>query len=339
MRRRVPAPQLRARPLLKAAVSILLTMILALRPAAGFAWAETGHHVIAVVAFGLLSADEQTRFLALLEKHPRYAADFTPPAQLADAEQHTQWRIGRAGYWPDVISKNVVYDRPTWHFERGPALVIGDPQRVKVPPRPGPLPADATLETQSLHISQALPLCTNVLADKQRSAAERAIALCWIAHLVGDAHQPCHAGSLFMEKVFVDEDGDRGANRIVVKQAKNLHSAWDQLLGNDFAEADVERGIIELTRDQEYVFCGQKAVESADGLDPHTWLEESRLLAAEHVYTSELVHALALVARGVVREPTEIELSDEYLKNAGQVARVRASEAAHRLAAIWQRGL
>ena len=37
----------------------------------------------------------------------------------------------------------------------------------------------------------------------------------------GVLHQPCHAGSLYMEKVFVEEDGDRGANRILAVRSKS----------------------------------------------------------------------------------------------------------------------
>jgi hypothetical protein len=43
-----------------------------------------------------------------------------------------------------------------------------------------------------------------------------------------------------------------------------------------------------------------------------------------------------IVARGIAEKPEMLELSEGYLKNAGQVAQVRAVEAAHRLAAVWK---
>jgi hypothetical protein len=43
-----------------------------------------------------------------------------------------------------------------------------------------------------------------------------------------------------------------------------------------------------------------------------------------------------IVARGIAEKPEPLELSEPYLKNAGRAAQVRAVEAAHRLAAVWE---
>jgi hypothetical protein len=72
------------------------------------------------------------------------------------------------------------------------------------------------LLTQSLYISQAIQLCSNTLQDQTWPGSERAIALGWLGHLVGDAPQPCHARSLYVEEIF--PEGDRGANSIRTKQ-------------------------------------------------------------------------------------------------------------------------
>jgi hypothetical protein len=214
--------------------------------------------------------------------------------------------------------------------------IVGDAARVNAPERPGPLPDNATMETQELYISQALELCKKTLANKNKPEAERALALCWIAHLVGDSHQPCHAGSLYMEKVFAESDGDRGANRIVTRQAGNLHALWDHLLGNRFELSGVRNRILEITSNEELVAKGKQAIAVEKGLDPQTWLAESRRLASEHVYTPEVFVSLDLVTRGIAEKPETIDLSEAYLKNAGRVAQVRASEAAYRLAETWR---
>jgi hypothetical protein len=65
----------------------------------------------------------------------------------------------------------------------------------------GFFPSIANLEIQELQIAQAVELCKRTLSDKGSVGADRAIALCLIPHLVGDAHQPCHAGSLSTSKV------------------------------------------------------------------------------------------------------------------------------------------
>ena len=193
---------------------------------------------------------------------------------------------------------------------------------VSPPAFPGPLPADATMETKSLHIAQALELASKVLHDKSKPDSERAIALCWVAHLVADAHQPCHAGSLYVEGVF--PEGDRGGNSIKTKQSKNLHALWDGLLGPKWDEADVDRRAREMP----------KVELAAGGID--VWLKESREAAAASVYTPEVMEPVSVANRGKT-EVAEVTLSEAYLKSAGAVAKVRAAGAAVRLANEWGR--
>jgi hypothetical protein len=324
---------------MKKLTSLFLVLILILPPQAVFAWSEGGHHIIALMAFDLLSKDEQSKLVAVLEKHPRYIEDFAAPEKLPNDTEVLRWKIGRAGYWPDVARKQPVYNRSTWHYELGPALILGDASKLKVPERPGMLPASANLETQELHIAQALELCKRTMSNEDSAAADRAIALCWIAHLVGDAHQPCHAGSLYMENVFLEEDGDRGANRILTKQKKNMHALWDQLLGDEFTLNGTRKRIVEISGDADLVAKGRFAISTNGGLDPQNWLAESRAAAIKSVYSPEVIDSLSLVSRGMTDKPVPIELSEVYLKNAGRVAQERAIEAAYRLAETWRLSL
>jgi hypothetical protein len=320
---------------MRKSTAVILILLLIIPPRACFAWSEGGHHLIAAIAFSLLTNQEQADLLDVLKQHPRYAEDFVPPEKLANEEERTRWLVGRAGYWPDVARKQPKYHRSTWHYELGPTIVLGNADGIEVPQRPGSLPLDATLETQDLYLSQAVELCRKVLSDKSQPAGDRAIALCWIGHLVADAHQPCHAGSLYMEKVFVKKDGDRGANSIPTKQRQNMHALWDQLLGDEFAQRTNRRRFAEITSSPQLTEIGRIAVSIPGGLDPLVWLGESRKAAIEHVYTPEVLDPMNIVARGIAEKPEVLELSEVYLKNAGRVAQVRAVEAAHRLAALW----
>jgi hypothetical protein len=70
------------------------------------------------------------------------------------------------------------------------------------------------------------------LADTSLGPRERFMALCFLVHLVADAHQPLHCAGM---------DQDRGGNRRLVLyggQALSLHAAWDQ----GFLEAGRTRG-------------------------------------------------------------------------------------------------
>ena len=170
----------------------MLKLWMMMQPA--FAWSEGGHHLIARLAFSRLGVDEQQLVIGILKQHPRFAEDFVPPADLKSDDELHPWIIGRAGYWPDVARKQPLYHRSTWHYQLGSSLTIGD--RVTVPATPGPLPDGATAATEELHIAQAIELNRRILRSPSATPPEKAIAISWLAHLVADAHQPCHAGSL-----------------------------------------------------------------------------------------------------------------------------------------------
>ena len=311
-------------------VAFLLTSIIA-QPC--WAWSEGGHHLISVMAYELLSPDEQQQIQEILAAHPRFTEDFSPPKNVDGPEEINLWRIGRAGYWPDVARKSS-WDRPDWHWQLGATLVLGD--NVEAPKNPGPVPDDATLDTKELHIAQAIELCRKIFKDKSHPNSDRALAMCWLAHLVGDSHQPCHAGSLYIAGLF--PEGDRGANSIPTKQSRNMHSLWDGLLGPRFDAGDVRRRAIEIKSDGSSWTAAIEAAQKSDGMNPLTWLAESAEFGRSHVYTPEVLAAVEAAVRGGQKVET-IDLSDEYLKSAGRVARIRAAFAAQRLGRILREGL
>jgi len=69
-------------------------------------------------------------------------------------------------------------------------------------------------------VVEALKTQTAILADRSRPRAERAQALKFVVHFVGDAHQPMHAGYAH----------DRGGNSHQINfggRGTNLHAFWD----------------------------------------------------------------------------------------------------------------
>src|SRR5437667_103063 len=67
------------------------------------------------------------------------------------------------------------------------------------------------------------------LQTRTAAAEDRAVAVCWIFHLVGDIHQPLHNVAYFSSApAFVQ--GDRGGNKFGVRadgRKWNLHAFWD----------------------------------------------------------------------------------------------------------------
>src|SRR5207248_2009698 len=97
---------------------------------------------------------------------------------------------------------------------------------------------------------QAVQMVTTQLRDPATPAPRVAIDLCWLLHLVGDAHQPLHDVSLYSKAYPVAKDpgkssGDQGGNLIYVATADNpstnLHSYWDGLEGRTFGQAAIRK--------------------------------------------------------------------------------------------------
>lgn len=307
--------------------------LLLIAPPSARAWWECGHHVVANLAYDQLAPEEQKALLELLTHHPRYKEDFNPPDSIKnDPTAVDRWRIGAAAYWPDVARKFPTWSRSKWHYQLGAAQTIGDPDKMNVPKSPGPLPNNATLATQDLHIEQAILLCRSVALDAKRPKPERAVALCWLLHLYGDGHQPCHAGSLYTFDVF--PDGDLGGNRIKVKDGMSIHAIWDSQLGSESTPEEIAKRTKEIQADTKLLEFAQ---EKANASHPSAWLQEDRELARRYVYTVELFAALAGAPKDEKGNAEIPGLSATYHADAARVARQQAAVAGARLSPLLQR--
>ena len=293
-------------------------------PSIASAWSASGHHVASVIAYESMEPAGRAAVIELLSHHPQFDKHFAPPKGITDKGSIDRWQIGVAGCWPDII-RGTNYDRPTWHYQLGASVVIGD---VKPPAEPGPLPPDATLATQELYIGQATTLCVKIFRDKTQRKPDRAIALCWVLPLFADGHQPCHAGSLYAP---IFPDGDRGGNSIRFGGRGNLHSSWDSLLGSGATAGSIRKRVAELEN------VTVDSVRGPDWLRPATWLAESAELGRTHVYTDEVTGPVIAASRGLTEGLQDLKLSEAYFRSAGEVARQRIKLAGLRLGVILTR--
>lgn len=117
--------------------------------------------------------------------------------------------LAEVSIWADQVREQRPATGP-WHYVNIP--IWESRYRPEFCPKAGCV--IGTLETQQ-----------KILADRSASPAERAEALRWVIHLVGDLHAPLHAG----------DRGDRGGNDLRVEldgRQTNLHAAWDSGLLN-----------------------------------------------------------------------------------------------------------
>jgi hypothetical protein len=296
---------------------------------------------IALLAYDALPAELRQSLVRLLEAHPRFPEDFLPhvPPDLKSVADRDRWIFAHAATWPDLARGQPAYEHGTWHYVnlplylRGGRLVSCAEARAAFPESVRKIAEQQAAEGApgarvQDSIREALPKALGVLGDVRASAAERALALSWVLHLVGDAHQPLHGVALFTEKRFVT--GDRGGNDIIITQRGSLHRLWDGLLGDETSLGAVSRSVARL-RATRYP---TKPAPSAQDLDLDHWLDEGCEVARSAVYVPAVLNAVQTFERHEGAGKPEVALRKEYVEAAAETARRRASQAGARLARV-----
>lgn len=308
------------------------------------AWDGVGHRLTAAVAVNFLSEETKIELIELLQQHPRFQQDFIAEipgyVNRQNRNEMTTWLLGQAAYWPDIArgfpdAEADKYNRPPWHYTDG-AWVRGAADKQgnsyvgidRFSDIHGEDPASIVREEQVHNVATGLDYNTLVLADSSRSAAQRAVALCWVLHLMGDIHQPLHTGSLYSAAVF--DRGDRGGNGVPT-EARNLHSRWDGALTEEGIEFNLPL-IIEVVSDF------GNPLPALSGYDWTDWMRESRAYLETEVYTDAMRAEIA-GADTTDRELKPSTLSAAYVSNMKDIARLRIGMAGLRQAAWFEANL
>ena len=315
-------------------VLLLLSLCWLLR---GEAYNAAGHEISALIAFQLLNSSEREQVVAILRQHPRFQQDFDIPRKPEDPQQEEAWIFARASSWPDAPRDSEVftpklqkrYHRGRWHyttkalipevFQNDSRLIERTLQKNRVTPT-SDLQFDV-IDAYKLNVSRA---ASQTLPD-----SERAIALTWIFHLLGDIHQPLHSTSFFTPTRF--SQGDRGGNDIPTKenahaQVRNLHNYWDWILSSR-QSFNYNWKVAEKLKAQ-HVEAAEKSLEKMHIKD---WVEESHALALSSVYT-DLVMSWVLQNENRPGPMAPLVLTEDYYKQAKKVSEKQVTKAGYRLA-------
>lgn len=302
-----------------------------LRPA--LAWDATSHRLSVYVAWEALSTDERNSLLKILARHPRYQEDFLDvmPANVMVGNEVVQarWLLGQAALWPDLTrgldeEAKIRYNHPDWHWIDG-AWIRGNSEQGNVYVGADPLPsihdeAQGAVESAAdvSNIVLAIEFNQGVLQDRLSSPEDKAVALCWLLHLIGDIHQPLHSGALVSSSLF--KTGDRGGNGIRTRGGDNLHSTWDGALRNQPFDDTLRRmnSTVRAARFDEI------------SLDINVWLQESRELLNEFVYPDEIKVEVLRSERRDTPMPT-IALDQDYVSKMQAYSEDRLTLAGTRL--------
>lgn len=190
---------IRARRPLIALAGLATALTLTAQPAN--AWWEYGHETVANIAWARVKPATRARIDALLRHSAELGTAQCPARTLAEAS-----------VWPDCVKpikgadgKNLFGYAYNWHFVDVDIC------------KPFALPAGED------NVVAQIPIQAAIAGDTHAAPVDRLRALAFITHLVGDLHQPLHAGSR----------DDQGANKVHAAygiadgRRSNLHAIWD----------------------------------------------------------------------------------------------------------------
>ncbi|MBX7247403.1 MAG: S1/P1 nuclease [Candidatus Sumerlaeaceae bacterium] len=298
-----------------------------------FAWNDVGHQLVADLAYRRLPVKMRQKAVALLKQLPTYERDIASrmPANLTP-EQQDEFIFAMCSTWPDIIRspnhpRNRTDHHAVWHYCD---LGIVDPRdpidwETTVPKFGNIKDPDNAVDA----IEHNMEILKGTAPDP-----EKAIALCWILHIIGDIHQPLHCATMYSKAL---PQGDYGGSGFLLADTDNtsrtekLHSIWDGMLGSrqSFAEILKMRDILEgcPCYNRQY-FASELRKKTY-----LSWIREGHAICKREVYllgSKEPLKGINYKQRDAgVKAP---ELPKNYLKRGDLVASRQASVASFRLA-------
>ena len=196
-------------------------------------WGQTGHRVTGAIAQQYLTPETQGAISQLLVNE-----------DLAEASTHAdEMKSNPSEFWKKTANP--------WHYVN---VFDGKTYSDVAPPPEG-------------NAATALDMFSKQLKSKQSSSAEKQLALRFIVHIIGDLHQPFHAGN----------GKDRGGNDVKLTffwDDSNLHRVWDSGL--------IDRqqlSYTEWTNKLSSKISSQQAKQWME-IDPKVWIAESAKVRA-----------------------------------------------------------
>jgi len=245
--------------------TLLLLAVVALAPSA-WGWGCKGHQVIALIAEKNLDAHARSMAMQILAASPispelrRYCGN----SGLDPFADSSTWADDERSVKPDTGG---------WHYIDIPLGVSHGDISNYCPPSTG-------------CVTSAITAQLAVLRNPDASPQERADALRYVIHFVGDMHQPLHTTT----------NNDSGGNCVPVTfegrapeetnaewgtYRPNLHAVWDTDIIEHFTRGETPEQVAD---ELESKFKAQIAVWKSQPVDIDAWVWQSHRIAEDAVY-------------------------------------------------------
>jgi hypothetical protein len=226
----------------------LLFMLILSVPDPAWAWNATGHQVVARIAWHTMTPAVRQRVVALLEAAPSDAClvDMLPADARPLAARRRDFFLD-ASTWADIVRPGendtrpcIRFSRPEWHYINYFWQGVSGATGTDLPTDRSDLTPPTGNVVEQLPLLRAFAACATPHCGT--TAADRAIALAWILHLVGDMHQPLHTQARITSQPN-EQNGDQGGNLFVLQTGPpvlRLHGYWDGIVDKSVPRLDDE---------------------------------------------------------------------------------------------------
>jgi len=282
-----------------------------------FAWDRAGHMASGAIAYHFLkqySPSAIIKFIKILKAHPQFAPRWQSKYDSLPDMQKDLFLFMAAARWPDDV-KGTTYDHPDWHYYAIPVTFY--------PPIRNPRNRTTVLFSLQNNL--------NIVKSQSANQGNKAIALCWVFHLMGDFHQPLHDVNLFSAAFPV---GDREGNDFLIKDPTgDLHHYWDDVFLPD-AKVSYKSATWFSTVDEAAKNAKTKnggvVFNSALVIDTKAIVNEAIAVAKSSVYKFKG----KLLKPGVKGGAAAVPLPAGYSTEAGKIASKQLTQAGMRLAVV-----
>ena len=303
------------RPMRRHLLSVPFLCALFLVPQPALAWLAPGHMATGAIAYDALERQDPAAVAAIVgveQAHPDHAR-FEQVLGATQGGARDRKLFELMARWPDDARRGP-YDHPDWHYSEK----IQSSLRYVLPFAWG--------RARSAYLRELA-----IARDPKAAAADRAVALCWVLHIIGDMHEPEHAG-LWMSLRFpvTDEAGNAAWVRTsAAMRPEKLHWLWDSAGAEDpdaarRRDADAFAASLEAEHPAPTISRTDNAARDYD-----RWVDETRQIARHVAYRDG---ALRL---GTTPETAAI-LPPDYVQEVQTVADARLALAGYRTAEVLQ---
>ena len=302
----------------------LLPVLLLFAPSA-FGWGCEGHQMIALIARAHLTLAVSSAVDHLLKDNP------IDPALNRFCQGRPADPMADSATWADDVKEPE--KTQVWHYID---ITLALHQPAGIGPYCPPIGPSVDGKDRPGCVTDAMEYEWLILRDQVRSSSERATALRYMIHLVGDVHQPLHA----------ENNDDQGGNCTVLQffgEARpiNLHAIWDYKLIQHQLKLK-KMTLPEYAAELDERFAVKWPGWSRAKIDFIAWAWESHDLAEPVAYGKlkppipvQPLHTTA-TCDGQREKATALKLSvrEAYFREAMPVIDERLSKAAYRLGAL-----